>query len=237
MLEEEGPLTRSEIAERLARRGIRTEGQAAFHLVALAALKGHVCMGPDRGGESAVVLVRDWLGPRSTLERDAALAELARRYLCAYEPAAPEDMAAWSGLGLTEARKGWHLIAQELSEVNMAGGQKAWTLRSQDIRLRPAGFVRLLPGFDNYLLGYRSRDFAVDPLHAREVHPGGGMLRAVVLVDGRAVATWSLRRGGTNLIITVRSFDKPSPRVEEGLEAETRDIGRFLGASAQLVLA
>jgi Winged helix DNA-binding domain len=146
MLEEEGPLTRSEIAERLARRGIPIEGQAAYHLVALAALEGHACMGPDRGGEPTLVLLRDWLGPRSTLERDAALAELARRYLCAYVPAAPEDMAAWSGFGLTEVRKGWRLIAQELSEVEVAGGQKAWTLRSQNVRLGPAGFVGLLPG-------------------------------------------------------------------------------------------
>jgi hypothetical protein len=97
--------------------------------------------------------------------------------------------------------------------------------------------VRLLPGFDNYLLGYRSRGFAVNPLHAREVHPGGGVLRAVVLVDGRAVATWSSQRSGINLIITVRAFDQLSPQVEEGLEAETRDIGRFLGLSARLVLA
>ncbi|MDP8974296.1 MAG: winged helix DNA-binding domain-containing protein, partial [Actinomycetota bacterium] len=88
-----------------------------------------------------------------------------------------------------------------------------------------------------YLLGYRSRDFAVNPLHAPEVHPGGGVLRAVVLVDGQAGATWNSRRAGTNFIITVRSFDQLSPQVEEGLEAETRDIGRFLGASAQLALA
>ncbi len=56
MLEEEGPLTRSEIAERLVRRGLPMEGQAVFHLVALAALEGYVCMGPDRGGEPAFVL-------------------------------------------------------------------------------------------------------------------------------------------------------------------------------------
>jgi Winged helix DNA-binding domain len=146
-------------------------------------------------------------------------------------------MAAWSGLGLTEARKGWRLIAEELSEVDVVGGHKAWTLRSQDVWMRPTGFVRLLPGFDNYLLGHRSRDFAVNPLHAREVHPGGGMLRAVVLVDGRAVATWSSQRRGTNLIITVRPFDELSPRVEEGLEAEAHDIGRFLGMNAHLSLA
>ena len=77
----------------------------------------------------------------------------------------------------------------------------------------------------------------MNPLHAREVHPGGGMLHAVVLVDGRAVAIWSSRRSGTNLIVTVRPFDQLRPRVEEELEAEAHDVGRFLGVSAQFVLA
>ena len=108
---------------------------------------------------------------------------------------------------MTEARKGWRLIAKELSEVDVAGGQKLWMLRSRNVRLTLASFVRLLPGFDNYLLGHQRRDFALNPQHAREVHPGGGVLRAVVLVDGRAVATWSSRRRGINLIITVRPFD------------------------------
>ncbi|HEV2125016.1 MAG TPA: crosslink repair DNA glycosylase YcaQ family protein, partial [Chloroflexota bacterium] len=78
MLTEEEPLTRPEVAERLARRGIGTEGQAAYHLIRLAALEGLVCMGPDRGGESTFVLLRDWLRPQSTLEGEAGLAELAR---------------------------------------------------------------------------------------------------------------------------------------------------------------
>ena len=233
MLAKEGALTRAEIAERLARRGIRTQGQAAFHLVRLAALEGLICMGPDRGGKPAFVLLRDWIGPRSTWGKDAALVELARRYLLAYGPAVPEDMAAWSGLRLTEARKAWRSIEEELLEVDV-GGQRAWTLRSQGIRSTSDGLVvRLLPGYDNYLLGYRNRDFALDSRHAREVHPGGGLLRPVVLVNGRVVATWGSKQRGMKLIIKVGPFDLLDLRVEEGIKAEATDLGRFLGAEVE----
>lgn len=236
MLGEEGPLTRAEMAERLTRRGIRTEGQAAYQLIRLAALRGLVCMGPERGGESTFVLLRDWLGPQSIPVGEAALAELARRYLSAYGPATSEDMAAWSGLRLTEARKAWRLITRQLSEVD-AGAQKMWTLRSQDFRSRPEGFVRLLPRYDNYLLGHRSRDFTVDPHYAREVHPGGGLLRPVALVDGRVIAIWGSKTRGAELTITVRPFDRLGPGVEKELEAETTDLGRFLSMSAELIIA
>lgn len=192
-------------------------------------------MGPDRGGQSTFVLLHDWLGPHSTLQGEAALAELARRYLCAYGPAAPEDMAAWSALRLTETRRAWRLIAGQLSEVDV-GAQKMWTLRSQDFRFRPEGFVRLLPRYDNYLLGHRNRDFAVDPRYAREVHPGGGLLRPVALVDGRAIATWDSKRRGAKLTITVRPFDRLDPGVEKALEAETADLGRFLSMSSELIV-
>lgn len=236
MLADQGPLTRAEIADRLARRGIRTEGQAAFHLVLLAALEGLVCMGPDRGDEPAFVLLRDWIGPPSTPEEDSALAELARRYLSAYGPATPEDMAAWSGLGLTEVRRGWRLIADKLVEVDV-GTRKAWVLRSLALLPRPRGIVRLLPGYDNYLLGHRSRDFAVDPRHAREVHPGGGLIRPVALANGRAIATWRARRRGARLAITLQPFDPLDPGVEEELEVEARDVGRFSNTDVELTIA
>ena len=234
LLAEEGPLTREEIAAVLARHGIRTEGQAAFHLISQSALEGLVCMGPDRGGKPTFVLLRDWIGPPSPLEEDKALAELARRYVSAYGPAAPEDMAAWSGLGLTETRRAWRRISGEVSEVEVAGGQKAWTSSEREARLTPASSVKLLAAFDNYLLGYRSRAFAVDSPHAREVHPGGGIIRPVALVDGRAAATWRSKRRAAGLAIAVKPFEPLDPRIRVQIAAEVRDVGRFLDTDAEL---
>src|SRR5207244_11621557 len=107
MLQRDGPLTRAEIAERLRRHRIRTEGQAIAHLVWLAAAEGVMCYGPDRGSTRCFVLVRDWAGQDRTepMEPAAALAELAVRYLRAHGPAEPADLASGSGVRLGDARR------------------------------------------------------------------------------------------------------------------------------------
>lgn len=60
----------------------------------------------------------------------------------------------------------------------------------------------LIPAFDELLLGWRDRTPTVPAEHAKRVHPGGGLLRAVALHDGVAVGTWS-RAGGR---ISVEGF-------------------------------
>jgi hypothetical protein len=62
--------------------------------------------------------------------------------------------------------------------------------------------LRLVPAYDELLLGWRDRTPVVAAAHARRVHPGGGLLRAVVLEGGRAVGTWQLRGGR----VTVEPF-------------------------------
>jgi hypothetical protein len=226
-LAEAGPLTRPQLAERIAARGIRTEGQATPHLLHLAALRGVAVLGPLReDGSHAFALARDWLGaaPSPELagaERDAALAELALRYLAAHGPAAPADLAAWSGLALRDARAGLKAIASELAErdddlVDLAAREPA----------PDAVPARLLAAFDPYLLGWKDRAFAVPARHARRVHPGGGMLRATATVDGRAVATWSSVGGEVRL----EPFGRLPAGGRAALEADADDIARFAQA-------
>lgn len=179
-LGEHGPLTRVELMGHVAAVGVETAGQAGAHLPGLAALHGLVCFGEPRGGKPTYALRADWLAQRPLRlheSRSDALLELASRYLRAYGPAEPEDFAAWSGLPLRDARAAWPAEADE-SDANEPDPPD----------------VRLLPAFDTYLLGYRSRDFIVPPEHARRVAPGGGIIRPVVVANGRAVGTWR-RRG------------------------------------------
>ena len=104
---------------------------------------------------------RDWLGELEARSREDSLAELARRYIRAYGPASERDLARWAGLPLRDCRLGLERIAPELRE-RRAGDAVLLETRDARRRLRPP-VVRLLGAFDNYNLGYESRDFAVPP--------------------------------------------------------------------------
>jgi Winged helix DNA-binding domain len=241
VLASQGALTRAELVEQLAARGIRLEGQARPHLLYRAALEGIICLGPERGAEPTYVLLNDWVEPgRATLSPEAALAELVLRYLQAYGPATPEDLAVWSGMPISRIRPAWPRIADQLLEVEVAGSP-AWMLKTYAAWLdeppTPAPIVRLLPGFDIYLLGYQNRDLAVPSQHAKRINAGGGMIHPVLLVDGRAVGTWKSKRQKNRLEVVVEPFDQLAIRVQQGLQAEITDFARFLGVPASLLLA
>ncbi len=234
VLAAESPLSRADLVRRLAGLGVAIDptGQPPAHLVAYAAARGLICRGPWLSGdEPGYVLLDDWLPPAPALDREAALAELARRYVGAYGPATADDLAAWSGLPVGAARRGLAHAAADLAEV--ADGRFV----SRDALARPTvrgRVVRLLGAFDAYLLGYRSRDLALDPRYVRRIQAGGGIVHPAVLVDCRVIGTWRLRRNRRPAEVAVEPFEPLDPDVLPALESEAADIGRFLGIDTVL---
>jgi hypothetical protein len=159
-----------------------------------------------------------------------ALTELARRYFSAYGPATIGDLAAWSGLPMTEVRSGVEGAKAVLVEVTIQG-RPAVALRQGLKRDAPAGKgdVRLLPAFDTYLLGYRRRDLAVPLRLQRRLQRGGGWIHPAVVVNGRAVAAWSVRKSGSRGgKVLVEPFERIAGSLQPGIDAEVKDIARFL---------
>jgi Winged helix DNA-binding domain len=224
-LSADGPLTRSELTERLERKGLPLAPSTRLHLFSLAVVTGMACLGPDQGGRPSLVLTRDWIGERPRHDRAKALTELARRYLRAFGPATETDLAGWAGLGLGEVRAGLAGVGEELTEVSVAG-QRAWMPKRA--ARRPRGrYVRLLPAWDTYLMGYRDRGFVAQPAHWRRIMPGGGMLHPTIVVDGVAVGTWRGRRDRGSIRIEPKLFLEVDRGVGEAIEAEIADVLRF----------
>jgi hypothetical protein len=228
------------LLERLRARGIalNPKTQAAIHLIGIAALQGVLCVGPQRGdGQPSYVLLDDWVPRMRASSRETALGELARRYFAAYGPAAVEDLRAWSGIPMAQARAAAAHAQASLTEVTTQG-QPGFVLKGRLERRRPSGqHVRLLPAFDTYLLGYRRRDLAVGAALQRRLQRGGGWLHPAVVVNGRAVAAWSLRKAGGRGQIQVEPFETLTRAVRAGIGAEVADIGRFLGLALALEIA
>lgn len=221
-----GPLTRAELTEHLTTLGVPADGQAPFHLIRHAALGGVLCHGPRRDGVATYVLLDDWLPSGvSRLEGTQALAELARRYLAAHAPATPEDFAAWSGLPVTWARKAWKALAQS-GAITEHGTQTVPAGWEEGLEVASgAPDVRMLPAYDNYLVGYRSREASVPVSHHARVWPGGGIIRPTVVADGLVVATWT-RSGARS--VQIAAFEPLPPEILLGVDAEVAAITRFL---------
>jgi hypothetical protein len=186
----DGPLLRKEIGERVG----ATAG-ALTHLLLAASLDGLIVRGPVRGREQTFVLMQDHMGELPAVNRESALNELAKRYAAGHVLSTEADLAYWSGLPLRD-------------------------IRGRNLKKRgqtPSSGSTLLPPFDPYIMGWKDRSFAIPPAMSKRVMPGGGMFRAVVLVEGRVAGTWS--RAGGKVVI-----DGPT----SGLDAEIADVERFL---------
>jgi hypothetical protein len=170
------------------------------------------------GGKHAFVLVRDWLGESAPVDRDRALAELARRYLAGHGPATSEDLARWAGVSLRDARAGLNSIAPQLHE-RLDG--------CVELRRRPAAAAlpppRLLGSFEPVLLGWRSRALLLGDDEPSVV--SGGVFRPFALVRGGAAGTWTI----SNHNVALKPFRQLTPADRVALEADASDLRRFLG--------
>jgi hypothetical protein len=217
-LADEGPLTRKQLAERLLSADVPARGQALVHVLFAACLDGIAVRGPMAGRQHAYALVTDWLGPPPRVDRDRALAELARRYLAGHGPASDRDLARWAGLPLRDARAGLAAMAGLLAPradalLDLAGRPAS----------EPLPPPRLLGTFEPALLGWTSRRDMLGEDDARVV--SGGLFRAIALVRGRAVATWAIRDG----TVVLEPF-RPLPRRDlAALEADGVAVLRYLG--------
>ncbi len=219
-LADEGPLTRLQLRERLEAAAAPTHGQTLIHLFFLASLKGIVVRGPMIGAHHAYVRLDDWIEPVEPVNRDVALAELARRYLVGHAPADDRDLARWAGLPLRDARAGLGAIASEL--VEREDGLVHLAAHPPEPEM-PA--PRLLGAFDPVLLGWRSREPILGP-HTHLVTMNG-IFRPFAMVKGRAVASWRLNRGK----VAIEPLGRIAKRAGAALAADAADVERFMAGT------
>jgi hypothetical protein len=203
--------------------GLDIAGQRGYHLLWTLAQTGTLCLGPTDGGQQLFVLVDDWLPPPPRRGRAEALGELARRYFTGHGPATVQDLARWAGLTLGDARAGRALARPELTAVEVDGVEYLLAPDTADrlaaVRDEARG-VFLLPGFDEFVLGYGDRSTVLAPEFADRIVPGGnGMFRPTVVSEGRIVGTWAWTGRGDRRTVTATPFTEFSAEVRSAIAA------------------
>jgi Winged helix DNA-binding domain len=225
-----GQLPRAEARELVIAAGLDPgeNNQRIYWLFQVAALRGVLVVSPALDQKQTFVAP----APDVPVERDEGYVRLARRFLEAYGPATPGDLAYWGKVTITDAKRAF-ANAGELEEVMTSRGP----MRALPGTVEPAPssgpVVRLLPVWENYLLGYEDRALAVPAPHDRM--PGAG--KPAATADGRSFGHWRIDRGRDSIEIVVEPFTARLPKgVRPRLEAEVADMGRFLQIEATVRL-
>ena len=162
--------------------------------------------------------------------RVPAASEAIRRFLGFYGPAKPAEFAEWAGVSKPHARRLWGEVADDLDEVRVGDGAKAWLLREDlaDLESPPAAKgIRLLPPGDPYLQRPNRPLLAPDDeLRKRLFRPVASP--GVVLEDGRLAGLWRVRAKGRKAELTV---ERLGALARAGLEEEAQRVARLRGAA------
>lgn len=229
-------LTRAQCLVVLEEAGISVSGQRGYHLLWYASQRGVTCIAPNIGKEQTFVLLDEWVPEgHHRPDRDEALATIAVRYFRSHGPAPRQDFAGWTGLPATDAKRGIAAAGDRLATVHVDGREMVVDPVVLDTGPAPAAkteeVVLALPGFDEYLLGFKDRSLMLDPEHKQAIIPGGnGVFQATIVRGGRVVATWkrSVSRSRTVVsvlpLVTLRAGERR--RVEQALGAYAHFTGR-----------
>ncbi|CCH19918.1 winged helix DNA-binding domain-containing protein [Micromonospora lupini] len=220
-----GRLTRAQCLAALRAAGLSTDDQRGYHLLWYASVRGVTCVAPNVGSDQTFALLDEWAPEQRRLERDEALALLAHRYVRGHGPVTAREFAGWSGLTLTDARRGLAAAGDLLSTVRVDGEPMHVDAALAGTPRTPVDDVLALPGFDEYLLGYRDRTLMLDPAHQAAVVPGNnGIFQATVVRGGRVVGVWKRTLGRTAVTVTIR----PLATLDAGARARVEQaLGRY----------
>ncbi len=202
-----GPLARPDLTQRVLSLGIagkkarRWFEQSWWGVGRQALSEGLICYGPNRGPETTLVRVDQWLPKQEEVPELEAKRVLFRRYLRAYGPATLQDFSKWTGMAMEETTAVWESLKGELLEVRFEG-QKGLIRREDYGQLRMGGLrgfvLRLLPSFDPYLLGHVDKRHLVDNRHYKRVYRKAGWISPVVLLNGRVTGRGLMRVEGSD---------------------------------------
>jgi hypothetical protein len=214
-------LSRTELLALWDKAGAATTGQRGYHMIWYLAQTGLICFGPVEDGEPQLVLVEEWIRHPRVLGRDEALGELALRYFSSHGPATIKDLTRWANLIAADVRTGLALALPRLARIEVDGVQYFMDPQTPDLldaSLREAKGVFLLPGFDEYILGYGDRTAVLPAEFANQIVPGGnGMFKPTVVSAGRVVGTWKQAGRGAKRTIEATPFTSFTAAVEKGV--------------------
>ena len=187
---DKGSVTKEDFVQALDEREIRMDAHRLSYHIRMAELTGTLCSGDLLPMKATYALSADKVGPRNAIDRDEALMRFARNYFRSRQPATLEDFVWWSGLNIGDCRRAIALLGNSIHAVKWKGREFYLT---DDCRTRGfrSGKCLLIPPYDEYLIGYKSRDIVLPTEHTHRAHNNSGIFQPIIAHDGIICGNWA----------------------------------------------
>lgn len=224
-------LTRTELAEALARKRIQAKGQLLGHLVMHAELTLVACSGPPKGKQQTYALVDERVPDRTVGPTgEEAIVELARRYVRSHGPATARDFSWWAGLTIKDARRGMEAAGLETLTID----DRTYCFEPPLPSPRKSALrAHLLQAYDELGIAFtESRDVLDSGRFARPTPTAPMTFLHWFTIDGQVAGYWrrALARGPGEIdVAPARPLDA---REWKAIDAEVARYGKFLGTES-----
>jgi len=227
-------LTRDNMYSLFESAGVSAAGPRGYHIISRLCHEGVICFGAHKGKQPSFALLDEWCPPKRTWSREESLAELTKRYFSSHGPAKLDDYVRWSGLTTEDARAGLSMTSSSISSA-IIEGRTYWLPQDIDDSNCDAPSAFLLPGFDEYMLGYRDRSAALEPKYNNAICPGAnGVFTSTLIVNGNVVGTWNRVVKKDFAHIRLSPFVPLSSNEKEAIVRAAESYGDFLGKKVNI---
>lgn len=201
-----------------------------------AELEGVICSGPRKGKQFTYALLSDRVTTGNTLSFEESLTELTLRYFQSHGPAALQDFAWWSGLTISDARRGIELNKSKLKQEKIKDTLYWFTEFKPVPKLDQK--IYLLPNYDEYIVAYKNRELIFDSRHTLKLDSRANPLfQHTIILDGKVIGTWKREFKKNAVEVNTNIFESLSETEKKLLEQSVTQFGKFLdrtGDNSQL---
>ena len=187
---DKGSATKEDFVRSLTEQHLAMDAHRLSYHIRMAELNGVLCSGELLPMKATYSLTTDKVGPASKIDRDEALMLFTRKYFQSRQPATLEDFVWWSGLNVSDCRKGIALLSGSIHTERYQGRDFYMTDACRTRGFRTGKYL-LIPPYDEYLIGYKSRDIVLSAAHAHRAHNNRGIFQPIIACGGIVCGNWS----------------------------------------------
>jgi hypothetical protein len=187
---DKGSVTKEDFVQSLEEKGIVMDDHRLSYHICLAEISGMLCSGMLLPMKATYSLSSDKIKHKEKLDRDEALMRFTHKYFRSHQPATLEDFVWWSGLNISDCRRGIALLGDAIHLERWRGRDFYLTDDCRTRGFRKGKFL-LIPPYDEYLIGYKSRDIVLPPEHRHRAHNNSGIFQPIIAHDGIICGNWT----------------------------------------------